>query len=443
MTETQLRQYVRQELLREEYGAFLTADDLYKVFDSIKDVWEVTKVAIKDVLSAAVYVYDVAVAVNGEEIAEAKKKFTTRKEKITDLYAGALKSVQERMGKDFHMVAFLAAPGPYLLAQAYDKGPQTAKDVVQFLGEAGMNFEMPSRDVRGDPETAADIGAQAYQDAILGKKTSYKQADFTARSQEIESALNKVFGIRSTTSEGVTGIRNLLREEKDSKSLDDAMKGAQKGLVKFLEDALKDFDMSKVVDPTDQKSLLDAKQAEAKEYVGILNAPTKFVVAMGKAKTMADVRKATEFLKGTPYKLEGIGPDEEKKIAEQAKQLAKDAREKKKVQEILKAAESKASPDKVTDEELYDASVVVLTKNAIEEIAKVFNDPDKAGEKGKKLVQEIEKYKAELLEAFMDDLTDKDLEMMAKSKSGRELAEVIRAGASAIKSSGLRSSKGG
>ena len=443
MNEAKLREYVRRELLKEEYGAFLTADDLYKVFDSIKDVWKVAKVAIKDVLSASVYVYDVAVAANGEEIAKAREKFTNRKQEIAGEYAGALQSVQERMGKDFHMVAFLAAPGPYLLAQAYDKGPQTAKDVVQFLAEAGMKFEMPRRDVTGEPESAEAVAQQAMSDAILGKKTSYTQANFTTRSQEIESALNKVFGVRPTTSEGVAGIRDLLREEKGSKSLEDAMKGAQKELVKALEAALKDFDMSSVVDPADQKKMLDAKKAEAQEYVGILNAPTKFVVAIGKAKTMADVRKATEFLKGTPYKLEGIGPDEEKKIAEQAKQLAKDAREKKKVEEILKAAESKASPDKVTDEELYDASVVVLTKNAIEEIAKVFNDPDKAGEKGKKLVQEIEKYKGELLEAFMDDLTDKDLDLMAKSKSGRDLAEVIKAGAAAIKSSGLRPSKGG
>jgi hypothetical protein len=158
---------------------------------------------------------------------------------------------------------------------------------------------------------------------------------------------------------------------------------------------------------------------------------------------MADVRKATEFLKGTPYKLDGIGPEEEKKIAEQAKQLAKDSREKKKVKQILDAAESKISPDKVTDEELYDACVVVLTKNAIDSIAKMFEDPDKAGDKAKKLVADIEKYKGELLEAFMDGLTDDDLTFMEKSKSGKEFAEVYRRGRSAIKASGLRSSKGG
>ena len=87
MTESQLREYVRRELLREQllkenYGVYMSAKDLYDIFDRIKDVWEVTKVAIKDVLSATVYVYDVAVAANGEEIAEARSRFTTRKEKI-------------------------------------------------------------------------------------------------------------------------------------------------------------------------------------------------------------------------------------------------------------------------------------------------------------------------------------------------------------------------
>ena len=195
MTEAKLRQYVRRELLREDYGAYMSAQDLYDIFDSIKDVWEVTKVAIKDVLSAAVYVYDVAVAVNGEEIEKARNRYKVDKDKIIDEYAGALKSVQDRMGKDFHMVAFLAAPGPYLLAQTYDKGPQVTKDIVKFLAEAGMDFEMPGKSAKGDPE-GTDTGIQqgAY-DAIYGKKSNYTQAQFTNLSGQIETALNKIFGV--------------------------------------------------------------------------------------------------------------------------------------------------------------------------------------------------------------------------------------------------------
>lgn len=443
MTEAKLRQYVRRELLRENYGVYMSAQDLYDIFDSIKDVWEVTKVAIKDVLSAAVYVYDVAVAVNGEEIEKARNRYKVDKDKIAGEYAGALKNVQDRMGKDFHMVAFLAAPGPYLLAQTYDKGPQVTKDIVQFLAEAGMNFEMPGRSAKGEPEDTDTGIQQAAYDSMYGKKSNYTQAQFTNLSGQVETALNKIFGVRSTTTEGVSGIRSLLKEEKASSDIEKVFKKAQDDLTKSLEKSLESFDMSKVVNPADQKKLLDTKDAEAREYVSILNAPTKFVVAIGKAKTMADVRKATEFLKGTPYRLDGIGPEEEKKIAEQARQLAKDSREKKKVDEILKAADSKIPADKITDEELYDASVVVLTKNAIDEIANVFKDPNKAGEKGKKMVAEIEKYKGELLSEFMDGLTEKDLTIMSKTKEGKELAGVISRGAAAIRSSGLRSSKGG
>lgn len=440
MNEAHLRQYVRRELLR-EYGVYMSAQDLYDIFDSIKDVWEVTKVAIKDVLSAAVYVYDVAVAVNGEEIAEARKQFNSRKEKIAGDYTGALKSVQDRMGKDFHMAAFLVAPGPYLLAQTYDKGPAITKDVVEFLADAGMDFELPRRSAVGEPEEIDATIRQTTADSLLGKKTSYKKADFTNVSGQIENALNKIFGVRSTTSEGVSSIRQLLKEEKEAVDFKKSLELAQKDVSKAIEEALKNFDTSNLVDPVDQKNYVELKQQEAKKYVEILNAPTKFVVAIGKAKTMADVRKATEFLKGTPYKLEGIGPEEEKKIAEQAKQFAKDAREKKKVEEVLKAAESKIPPDKVTDEELYDACVVVLTKNAIEKIAMVFNDPDKADESGKKLVEAINKYKKELLEEFMEGLTDEDLRIIEKTKEGKDLSQVMRDGSNAIRASGLRSKK--
>lgn len=443
MTEAALRQYVRRELLKEEYGAYMTAQDLYDIFDSIKDVWEVTKVAIKDVLSAAVYVYDVAVAANGEEIAKAQKRFYDDKQKIAGEYSAALSKVQERMGKDFKMVAFLANPGAYLLVKAYDSGPQAAKDVIQFLAEAGMDFEMPARDAKGEPDDTEIAIRQNQLDSALGKTTSYTQANFVTFQKDLISRLDAALGMRGTTTEGVSYVRNLLLEEKSVSKFDNAVKGFQKDMRKELQEKLKDFDMSKIVDPADQKKLLETKKEEAKSYVSILNAPTKFVVAIGKAKTMADVRKATEFLKGTPYRLDGIGPEEEKKIAEQAKQLAKDSKEKKKVKQILDAAESKASPEKVTDEELYDACVVVLTKNAIDSIAKMFEDPDKAGDKAKKLVADIEKYKGELLEAFMDGLTDDDLTFMEKSKSGREFAEVIRGGRDAIRASGLRSSKGG
>jgi nucleotide-binding universal stress UspA family protein len=443
MNESVLRQYVRRELLKEEYGSYMSAQDLYDIFDSIKDVWEVTKVAIKDVLSAAVYVYDVAVAANGEEIAKAQKRFYDDKQKIAGEYSAALSKVQERMGKDFKMVAFLANPGAYLLVKAYDSGPQAAKDVIQFLAEAGMDFEMPARDAKGEPDDTEIAIRQNQLDSALGKTTSYTQANFVTLQKDLISRLDAALGMRGTTTEGVSYVRNLLLEEKSVSKFDNAVKGFQKDMRKELQEKLKDFDMSKIVDPADQKKLLETKKEEAKSYVSILNAPTKFVVSIGKAKTMADVRKATEFLKGTPYRLDGIGPEEEKKIAEQAKQLAKDSREKKKVKQILDAAESKVSPEKVTDEELYDACVVVLTKNAIDSIAKMFEDPDKAGDKAKKLVADIEKYKGELLETFMDGLTDDDLTFMEKSKSGREFAEVIRGGRNAIKASGLRSSKGG
>ena len=267
MTEAKLRQYVRRELLREDYGAYMSAQDLYDIFDSIKDVWEVTKVAIKDVLSAAVYVYDVAVAVNGEEIEKARNRYKVDKDKIIDEYAGALKSVQDRMGKDFHMVAFLAAPGPYLLAQTYDKGPQVTKDIVKFLAEAGMDFEMPGKSAKGDPE-GTDTGIQqgAY-DAIYGKKSNYTQAQFTNLSGQIETALNKIFGVRSTTTEGVSGIRSLLKEEKASSDIEKVFKKAQDDLAKSLEKSLESFDMSKVVNPADQKKLLDTSCSQIPLFV--------------------------------------------------------------------------------------------------------------------------------------------------------------------------------
>jgi hypothetical protein len=440
MDETKLRGYVRQEMLNEMYGAYMSAQDFYDILGSIKDIWNVTKVAIKDVLSAAVYAYDVTIAVDGKQIEEATKRFYAEKDRITADYQQALGPVRERLGADFHIAAFLAAPGPYLMAQAYDKGPATAKEVVAFLADAGMDFEPPARSARGEPgETRAQI-EQELANSLLGKKTSYSDISaFSQAQKRIEDKLNQAFGIRETRLEGIDLVRKMLSEQKESDDFEAAKDQAMMSVKKSVESKLKDVDPSALVDPGDLKKYTETKKEELKSYAGLLNSPSKFVIEIGKSKTLADVRKANELLKGTPFKISGIGAEEEKKIAEQAKQLVKDARDKKKVGDILKAIDSKIPADKITDDELYESCVVLLTKNAIKEIANMFENPKSAGEKGKKLLQQINEIKSSLIKEFGEGLSEDDLKMMEKSSDGKELAKVIRKGKEVIASSGLLS----
>jgi len=447
MNESQIREYIRKELsnrkvINEMYGAYMSSQDFYDIFDMVKDVWEVTKIAIKDILSSTAYVYDVFVALDGKAIQAAQEAFGQRKERIVDAYNSAMSKISDRMGKDFHMIAFLAAPGPYLLTKAYVQGPGAAKEVVQFLQDAGINLsDRPlSFDTRYEPDEANRISSLMQFNSLTGNRTKLKQADFELMQSELVKALNTRFGMGPVT-EGVRSIRKMLLEEKTTSDRDSAFAYAEESVKKNVEDALKDLDSSKFVKPEDIKKLIDMKKEEYQTYAGILNSPVKFIIAIGKAKTTADVRKATEFLKGTPFKIEGMGTDEEKKIAEQAKVFVADAKKNKKIKELLKAADVKTAEDKVTDEELLDAAVVVLTKNAIEELAKIFNNPADAGEKGKKLLAQMNEVKASFIKAFIGDIDDKDMELMEKSKSGKEMVDVLIKGKNEILSAGLREQK--
>lgn len=447
MNESQIRGYIRRELsnrkvINEMYGAYMDSQDFYDIFDMVKNVWTMTKIAIKDILSSTAYVYDVFVALDGQAIEKAQGEFKVRKERITDAYNTEMSKISDSMGKDFHMIAFLAAPGPYLLTKAYVKGPGVAKEVISFLQDSGINLsDRPlAYDSRFEPDEANRTLAQMQYNSLTGNRTKLKQSDFETMQKELIKTLNSRFGIGATT-EGVAGVRQMLLEEKTSNNRDKAFAYAEEFVKKNVEDALKDFDSSEFVKPEDIKKLIDMKKEEYQKYAGILNSPIKFIIAIGKAKTTADVRKANEFLKGTPFKMEGLGADEEKKISEQAKVFVADAKKNKKIKELLKAADVKTSEDKVTDEELLDAAIVVLTKNAIEELAKIFSDPNKAGEKGKKLLEQINEAKASFVQVFMDNIDDEDIALMKKSKFGKEMVEVLTKGRSEILSSGLREQK--
>ena len=465
MRESQLRSYIRKEILRES-GVYTTVADLEAIWSSVVDAFELVKVAFKDVLSSTAYVFDVFTAEDLEAIEKAKDNFQARKERIADEYAQAFSKVTENMGADFRAACFLMAPQYYLGSKVLLQGPIYYKDTVEYLRDAGL-------EVKTEPQryaySSTDYGkmlARAQEDSLMGRTTKHgSNADFASLSKSIMKRLNTKTGISTTPTESINHDLPIIVEKADG----DKKKSSFAELAfEDLSKQLEGLDSDVFVDSAGVKKYLDLKTKEAEDYAGMINRPLQFVAEAAKAQDIAQLREAVKKMKGGAIKIDGLGPEEEKKIEAAAAELVKKAKENGNTEELFKAAGMKApqaekeiiseaeptdaqsvkgqtpqsgnaktgSPNPA-DEQLKQAAYKVAVMNAIKNFAMTFQNPAKAGESGAKYLAQLESVKKKFIESYKSDISNEDMEILKKTENGKKLIETMNKGVKMIESAGL------
>ena len=457
MTEHQLRSYIRREILRESGGVYLNASDLQAIWSSVVDAFEMAKVAFKDVLSSAAYTFDVFTAENLEEIEEAKKNFQARKERIADEYANAFGKIQENMGPDFRAAVFLMAPNYYIGTKFALEGPVAYKGMVEYLKDAGIEVkDEPQRYSPADDDYDRML-SRAQEDSLMGRTTKLgSNVDFSRLSKEITRSLNRKTGVSEpsspSTSESLRNDLPIIVEKVTSVNEEEKPQHSEfiQKAMKRVEDAIKDAGPDVFVKAGGAEKMLKEVEDEYKGYVSLLNAHLAGVAELSKAQNLEQAKQALSKMGKGAIKIEGMGPEDEKKVEAAAAEMVKVAKEEGKTEELLKSAnmkplkpaagekkpisEADVSPE---DQHLMTAARKVAMQNAISKLVDTFTDPAKAGEDGKKYLAQLNSARQKFLQAFMSNVRKEDVEILKQSENGKKFLTVIQKGKSEISKAGL------
>ena len=132
MTESDLRRYVRTEILN-EYAGEVRYEDFAKVFDALKQVFKVAGTAVKSIGSALVLNYNIAVDSSEDEIRQAKERYDSRRSDIEREYKEGLKYAEEALG-DVEAIIFMTNPGLYLAYKATEVGLTDYGSISDWCG---------------------------------------------------------------------------------------------------------------------------------------------------------------------------------------------------------------------------------------------------------------------------------------------------------------------
>lgn len=448
MTENQLRKYIRREILKEGGGVYMDVSDLEAIWGSIVDAFEMVKVSFKDILSSSKYMFDVFTAPNLEEIEKAKTNYQARKERIADEYAATFSKISENMGSDFRAAVFLMAPNYYLGTKLTMQGPVYYKATVEYLREAGIEVKDEMQRYSQDAPHYEKMLARAQEDALMGRTTKYgSNADFADVSKRIIQRLNVKTGVAST-SESVKSDLPIIVERDEMRGKKSYSEFAFEGLSKQVES----LDPKQIADPAGVKAYLDLKAKEAQDYAGMINMPLQFVVEAARAKDLKQLRETIKKMQGGAIKIEGLGPEEEKKIVAAAQDIVKTAKADGKTVDVFKAAgmsppkqekgqlheEDPPAGNATTDDSaLEQAAQKVAVMNAIKNFALIFQDPRKAGEQGKNYLMQLDTVKRKFVESYTSDISKEEIEILKKTENGKKLIQTIEKGKRVIESAGL------
>jgi hypothetical protein len=450
--ESQLRKYIRKEVLRENFGGgvYMDASDLAAVWGSIVDAFDMVKVSFKDVLSSTTYAYDVFTAPNLQAIEEAHKDYEARKERIADEYAIAFRKVSENMGNDFRAAVFLMSPGYYLGSKIAMEGPAYYKAVVEYLRESGIYVKEDMQRYSHDSPHYAKMLARAQEDSLMGKTTQFgNNVEFKRFADRIIHKLD----IKTGTSGANESVRSDLpiiveRGEKEQVKKSGAIL-AFEDLTKTLEE----LEPGKLIEASVAKDYLDLKKKEAEDYVGMINMHLQFIAEVTASKDIQQLQKAIKKMHGGAIKIEGLGDDEVKKIKAAASEIVKSAKSKGKTADIFKTAGMKppreekeqlheddppeTKQDKGYDSYLEQAAMKVAVMDAVRKFTLVFQDPEKAGEAGEKYIMQLQAVRKKFVDAYTSDISKGDIAILEKSPNGKKLISAMKKGKEAIENAGL------
>jgi len=337
--ESDLRRYVRRELLLAEAPGDMSAGDVKEIWGAFTNIFKVLGVGLKSLINVLTLNFSVIFSRDEAEVKKAFERYRATDDRLTSKYREITGPIINELGP-IEPLIFIANPGAYLAYKFATASTENFENSLQFLEDSGIiEPDFIRRYFRdffdGDPRRDRGDG-RAPSDAVI---TQLKQ---------ISNRLDSVFG---------RGLNeSLVREAKINVSKEEmlqAFRDAPPSVFKVSEE--------------DSKYYIEQKRKEAEKMVQMLSAPTIFLEKLSKAKTLDDVKSATKILKTSSIVVSGIDkltPESLEISAKKAIDTAKENEEKGK-KGSLKELRAELGAEKLDEKGLLDAVKAYQLKNLL------------------------------------------------------------------------------
>ena len=370
----------RKLLTEQEYGmhgevfAPATTGELAKLFlGGIQDVLKTTKVALKDMLTSAKYMWDMVFTFDPVKLYNMRKEYKSRKERIDEEYKEVMADTWASMaGPDVKAAMFLLSPAAFLASAPITKSWKNRKDIADFFRESGFGSPSEEEKKKGAQDPKGIIGTAG---ALLGK------------------------------------LRDIFLESPEDTHLISEQKGVD---VSDIQDAIKE------VNP----NAMSKMEKAGEEYVGLTSKFLddiyelfgKNIVAIRTikgAKSIDELVTAMEKVKASGFDIGGPSPQEIKQQFDKSvKDLATGPDKEKFIDATVKSL-GKKSADEVSQEELLKAASDSIFVHSSEKIR-----------------SDLEEVEVDLLEKLKEAIggvrpTVQEAELLKQSSTGKEFLETI------------------
>lgn len=411
--------------------------DLGKVWKSITNVWDVTKLVFKDILNTSATLIKITFMSDPKKIKEEMGKWKQRKRLIDQKILAKVEEIRKDFGPDFQTVLFITNPGLYLTERTlFGVGPELNK-LNLYFEEAGIKIsDLPPMFLPGTPEGDEQL-ATRMRNALQGNISPYENvADFDRDAKRINQQLSKIIGISGKVNESITDVDDV------RSSLNEARKNEETNLIELAKEStlegMKEFfktaDQSALIDKSAKTDYLKFKEEELNRFIKILNVPISFSKKMAEAASLEDFKKVlNEFEAESFYKVEGLDDQKEKELINVANQLFKESKKqgKKSIEKVIQAAGSNISAEKITDEELKNLCRLVVARSSFQGLIESLQNPDQ------NFIESQNQMKEDFKKSFSDGMKKEDFIFLNQSEEGKKIAEFIRSGINKIDSAGL------
>ena len=417
MKESELREYVRKEIiLQESVPGDLQYSDMKELFDSFKNVFTVAGIALKAIASSLVLNVEVFFETDASKLKGYFDSYDNRLGRINSEYKSALAKADELIS-DFSPILFITNPAAYAAFQIADSYADNFADTRDFLRDIGIESSTSSMG-RGDEK---DLLGRLL-DFLTGKTT--KSGEGIARTLKkqmaIRNQLNRLFGSSFNEAKDTqpSSLNESLEDKKSKMNLADEMTVFFK--TKMPKIPPEGFGISK----ESSAEVISLKKQEAETFAKILESPLEFLRILQSAKTLEEVKRAVVTLKSTPFVVRGIEEITQEKITKSAQSAIAEAKKKGKMEDLLKMIGAKEKPK--SEEMLVELVKAYQLRNILgQAVVKSSSE----------LSKQIEKMRVEFLKKFEEDCS---LKLVTKVAPSSDLEAVMKNGIEKIRNAGKR-----
>jgi len=415
MKKSDLKRYIEKEIsivesmqLSEAAGD-MELSQFQNILNSFKNVFKVTGVALKSVLSVISLNIEIVFT---HDYKEAFNKYNSRSSFIQSEYKSLLADFEKRF-EDYKPLLFLMDPGKYLAYEILDDTGTNFEGVRTFLKNT-IGLDVTNIiDVPG-----LDAASKALANALSGNdpsQSSKKSAsnEIIRRQRNLEMKLNRLFGMSSRMSEGKLN-------EETKVQVDPSLIWSFNQVLPHLNNEAFGIKKDTI------KKIEKLKSDQVNDFVNTLNIPVKFLDSLGKAKNIDEIKESLLIIKNSPFKISGFEKLNKEAIDSATKNAIKTAKKKGNLDKLLKELNVN---DSASNEEKFEAIKAFQMKNAI---GNAFISASK----------EISKTVEDARQRFIDELTkDMPIESVKEIAPGSNLEKILTEGVKKIENAGKRQQK--